>query len=331
MLTQQYQKIRFREDRAEMVTQALPETTAGQVLIKTHCSLISPGTERAALPRIWDDAGFRENPGYALAGEVIEVGPGVSAFQPGERVITLRNHASLMLASTDPWDTLKIPDGVSYEDATFLPLASVALHALRRAQITLGESVVILGAGIIGLALVQLARMDGARQVIILDLAENRLKLARDYGADLAINPSTEDTVARIFDATAGKGASLTIEATGNVSVLPLAFQFAAHGGRIVCAGLWEQDLPIPISLEFLARELSLIAAHQPHCPVSENLYWPWTQQENRKLLLELMAGGKLRVSEMLTHRFLAKDAPQVYERIKVGDRSMLGVLLEWE
>ena len=330
MPEREYQKIIFRDDRAELVTQTMPETAAGQVLIKTRCSLISPGTERAALTRIWDDAGFRENPGYALAGEVIEVGPGVSAFQAGERLITLRNHASLMLASTDPWDTLKIPDGVSYEDATFLPLASVALHALRRAQLTLGETVVILGAGIIGLTLVQLSRMDGARQVIILDLAENRLALARDYGADLAINPSTADAVLRIFEATAGKGASLTLEASGNVAVIPLAFQFAAHGGRIVCAGLWEQDLPIPISLEFLARELSLIAAHQPHCPVKENLYWPWTQQDNRKLLLDLMASGKLHVSEMLTHRFPVQEAAQVYERIKVGDRSMLGVLLDW-
>jgi 2-desacetyl-2-hydroxyethyl bacteriochlorophyllide A dehydrogenase len=330
MPDQKYIKIVFRDDRAELVTQDLPETATGYLLIKTHCSLISPGTERASLTRIWDDAGFRENPGYALAGEVVEIGSGVSTFQPGERVITLRNHASLMLASTDPWDTLKIPDGVSYEDATFLPLASVALHALRRAKISLGETVVILGAGIIGLTLVQLARIDGARQVIILDLANNRLKLALDFGADLAINPSSEDAAARIFEATGGKGASLTIEATGNVSVLPLAFQYAAHGGRIVCAGLWEQDVSIPISLEFLARELSLIAAHQPHCPVSENLYWPWTQQDNRRLLLDLMACGKLHVSEMLTHRFPAQEAPQVYERIKLGDRSMIGVLLDW-
>lgn len=330
MSARQSQKVIFRNDRAELVAQQLPATEADQVLIRTRCSLISPGTERAALTRIWDDAGFRENPGYALAGDVIEVGPRVTGFTLGDRVITLKNHASLMLASTDPWDTLKIPTGVSYEESTFLPLASVALHALRRAQITLGETVVILGAGIIGLTAVQLARMNGAQQVIILDLAENRLTLAQDYGADLAVNPAAEDTVAKIFDATAGKGASLTIEATGNVTVLPLAFKFAAHGGRIVCAGLWEQDLPIPINMEFLARELSLIAAHQPHCPVSENIYWPWTQQGNRKLLLDMMASGKLRVSEMLTHRFPVSAAAHVYEHIKVGDRSMLGVLLDW-
>jgi 2-desacetyl-2-hydroxyethyl bacteriochlorophyllide A dehydrogenase len=330
MSNRSYKKIIFEGERAERATRELPETGDGQILIQTVCSLISPGTERAALMRIWDDAGFRENPGYALAGEVIETGPGVRDLQPGDRVITLRNHASLMLASSDPWDTLKIPDGVSYETATFLPLASVALHALRRAQLSLGESVVILGAGIIGLTLVQLARMDGASRVIVLDLAENRLALARQYGADETINPTSADAVARIFEITGGKGAPLIIEATGNVSVLPLAFQLATHGGRIICAGLWEQDQPITISLEFLARELSIIAAHQPHCPVSENLYWTWTQQANRRLLLEMMASGKLHVAEMLTHRFPAQQAPQVYERIKTGDRSMLGVLLEW-
>jgi len=63
--------------------------------LKAHCSLISPGTERASLLRLWDDAEFRANPGYALAGEVIETGPGVTSFKPGDRTISLMNHARL--------------------------------------------------------------------------------------------------------------------------------------------------------------------------------------------------------------------------------------------
>jgi NADPH2:quinone reductase len=208
------------------------------MLIKTYCSLISPGKERAALTLIWDDADFCEHLGYALASEVIEVGQGVTCLPARDRAIILRNYASLMLASTNPWDTLKIPQEVSYEEATFLPLASVALHTLRRAQLMLRETVVIIGAGIIGLMLSQLARIDGARQIIILDLTDNRLVLAQEYGADMAINLSKEDATARIFEATGGKGKSLTIEATGNVSVLPMAFKFATNGGRIFCAGL---------------------------------------------------------------------------------------------
>ena len=331
MSTCNYTKIRFCDDRAEFAKAEFGELGPDEILIKTSRSLISPGTERAALTRIWDDTWFRENPGYSLAGEVIETGRNVRDFQAGDRVITLKNHANRMVASTNPWDTLKIPQGVSDEDATFLPLASVALHGLRRAQITLGEPLVILGAGIIGQVAVQLAKMDGAGQVIVLDLAGNRLEQARRYGADLTINPSQEDAQAKVFEATGGQGAPVILEATGNVRAIPEAIKLAAHGGRIICAGLTEGTTPIQFPMEFLARELSLIAAHQPHCPVTENLYWRWTQQANRKMLLDLLAAGKLRVSELVTHRFPASAAPEVYEQIKAYNKDMLGVILEWE
>ena len=76
--------------------------------------------------------------------------------------------------------------------------------------------------------------------------------------------------------------------------------------------------------------ELTLIAAFQPYCPTTDNLYWKWTQAANRNLLLDMIASGKLEVHEMLTHRFQAKEAPEVYERIKQGEAAMLGALLEW-
>jgi 2-desacetyl-2-hydroxyethyl bacteriochlorophyllide A dehydrogenase len=330
MKTQKITKIVFCEDRAELIEQELPELGPDQILVKTSCSLISPGTERAALTRVWDDAWFRENPGYALAGEVCEVGKDVKNFSVGERVLTLKNHASLSITSSNPWDTLKIQEGVSDEESTFMVLASVALHGLRRAQISLGETLVIIGAGIIGQMAVQLAKLDGAKKVIVLDMVDSRLEQARRYGADLTLNPAREDAVAQVFAATRGKGASVILEATGNVKAIPQAFKMAAHGGRIICCGLMEETTPIPFNLEFLARELSLIAAHQPHCPTADHIYWQWTQQANRELLLEYLAGGKIHAAEMITHRFKAEDAPQVYQQIKDMDPRMLGVILDW-
>lgn len=330
MTARVYDKIVFREDRAELIQEELPALGNGQVLVKTSCSLISPGTERSALTRAWDDAWFRNNPGYALAGEVIEVGKDVTNLVAGDRVITLRNHASLSITTPDPWDTLKIPDHVSYEISTFVVLASVALHGIRRANITLGETVLIMGAGIIGQITVQLAKMAGASHVILLDLIDDRLAQAKHYGADLTINPSREDALSKVFEATKGKGASLIIEATGNVKVIPQAFKLAAHGGRIVCVGLMEETVPIPFNLEFLSRELSLIAAHQPHCPVTDTLYWHWTQQANREYLMGLLAAGKLQVSELISHHYKPTAAPEIYARIKNGDPSLFGVILEW-
>lgn len=330
MVINKAQKIRFVEDKAELVETSLPELAKNQVLIKTHCSMISPGTERAALTRSWDDAGFRESPGYALAGEVVATGPETTGFKAGDRVITLMNHASYIVAPADPWVTLKIPDNVSYETATFLPLASVAMHAIRRARIEFGESIAIIGAGIIGQIAVQLAKMSGARQVMLLDLADNRLELGRRNGADVTVNPGKVNAVEEVLKHTGGKGASLVMEATGNTKVIPQAFKMAAFGGRVVCVGVMEEAVPIAFHKDFIQRELSLVAAFQPFCPTTENIYWRWTQQTNRQLLLELISQGKIHVDELITHRFQAKDAPQAYAKILVGDASMLGGMLEW-
>jgi 2-desacetyl-2-hydroxyethyl bacteriochlorophyllide A dehydrogenase len=325
-----YHKLVFQDSRARLVQESLPQPGTGELLLRANCSLISPGTEKAALKRLWDNAEFRANPGYALAGEVVESGPGVEDFQVGDRVVSLAPHGSFALVSAEPWVTLKIPDELSDERATFVVLASVALHAIRRAQITLGETFTIIGAGMIGQMATQLSRMDGARQVIVLDLAENRLALARQYGADVTINPAQEDAVARIFGVTGGAGASLILEAAGNPQVIPLAFKLAANGGRIVLTGALEEPVTLRFHEEFIRRELSLLAAFQPFNPTNENIYWRWTQQANRRLLLEFLQNGWLKVDEMLTHRIPGSQAPEIYERIKAGDTDLLGVLLDW-
>lgn len=327
---QTYQKVVFIDEHAELVDAQLPSLEENQVLVKTVCSLISPGTERAALTRVWDDAGFRANPGYSLAGDVIVVGKNVKDFKVGDRVFSLINHGNYAVVSTDPWATLRIPDGLSYDEATFTALASVAMHALRRLQVQLGDTVAIIGAGIIGQIATQLARMNGAQKVIVLDMADNRLALARNYGADLTINPGEEDAVEKLFAFTQGQGAPAILEVTGNTKVLPMAFKLAAVGGRICLAGMMAEPHPLAFHQEFLRRELTLVAAHQPHCPVIENIYYRWTQQENRRLVLAMLTEGKIKVSDMITHRFPAAKAPDAYEIIKAGDTDMLGALLDW-
>ena len=323
-------KIRFVDTQAEVVETRIGPPKADEVLIEARCSLISPGTERAALTRLWDDAAFREDPGYALAGDVTAVGNGVDDLKVGDRVVSLMNHGSHAVAPAVPWMVLPLPDGLSYEQATFSTLASVALHALRRLDLAFGETVVIIGAGIIGLLATQMARQGGARPVIVLDLADNRLEMAHRYGANLVINPGREDAVEAVFAATGGRGAPAILEATGNAQVIPQALKMAANGGRIVLTGALEEEVSISFHAEFIRRELSLLAAFQPFCPVEDNIYWRWTQQENRRLVLEMLASGELQVEKILTHRFAADEAPQVYERIREGDRDMLGVLLEW-
>jgi len=326
----QVQKIVFRDTQAELITHTLPAPQANQVLIRSKLSLISPGTERAALTRVWDDANFRTNPGYALAGEVISAGENAAGLQAGQRVISLVGHASMALASTDPWVTLPVPDAVRDDEAVFIPLASVALHALRRANLELGETLLVIGLGIIGQIAISLTRLHGARQIIAMDLSDQRLELASLRGADQTINPTHEDPVSRIMGLTAGEGAPVILDATGNTRMIPQTFKLASIGGRIVTVGIIDEQAELHFFKEFQQRELTLIAANQPRCPTTPTIRQPWTQQANRQYLLELMAAGKLPVRELITHRFLSSQAARAYEQVKDGSPEMLGCLLDW-
>ncbi len=323
-------KIIFRETHAELVEERIAGPVEDEVLIRSECSLISPGTERAALTRLWDDAIFRANPGYALVGRVEQTGSQVATLRPGERVLALAGHADLTTASADAWVTLPVPEDVSSEAATFVVLGSVALHAIHRARIQYGEDCLILGAGIIGLLALQMARTGGARRVIVLDPVEERLALASRLGADLALNPGDTSTRELVLEATGGRGPQVVLESAGNPQAVLDAFQMAAIGGRIVCVGLMEAPVTIRFHKEFIQHELELISAYQPLAPTQETLYWRWTQQANRRLLLEMLAEGKLEVEKLITHRVPAAQAPEFYERLKKGNAGMLGVMLNW-
>lgn len=324
------QKIRFQKDRAELHEHELSAPEAGQALICAHLSLISPGTERAALLGVWNDPVFRANPGYALVGEVIQSGENPAGISPSQRVVSLVGHASLALASTEPWVTLPIPDRVNDETAAFLPLASVALHALRRSKLELGEQILIIGLGIIGQIAVTLAKMQGAGKVIVMDTSEQRLELARLRGADAMILPGNEDPEKRIKSLTHGEGVPVILDATGNTRHIPENFRLAALGGRIVTIGIIDEQVAFTFKKEFMQRELTLLAASQPRCPIVPTIYQRWTQQANRQYLLELMAEGKIPVDDLITHRFPANEAPQVYEWLKQADPSLLGCILDW-
>jgi L-iditol 2-dehydrogenase len=325
----QASKIVFRDTNARLTSHFLNEPGEKEVLIKAHLSLISPGTERAALTGVWNDPVFRENPGYSLAGEITAAGPG-ARFSVGDHVISLVNHASHSLASAEPWVTLKIPPAVTEESALLLPLASVALHALRRARLDLGETIVIIGMGLIGQTAASLAQMQGARQVIVVDQLEERLELARQRGFQELVNARQEDPVARVMALTSGEGAPVILDSTGNNQVIPKAFKMAALGGRVVTVGIINEDVSFHFHREFMQRELSLLAASQPRCPTTPTPAWRWTQQANRQLLLEWMASGKLEVASLISHRFPARQAPEVYARLVGGDPSLLGIVLDW-
>ena len=362
-------RIVFAEGGAELREYRLRALRPGELLVRARCSLVSIGTETtlyiarrwAPAPaggaeqgasdewdfedygrgETWDMERNRSFPGYALAGDVVAVGEKVANFAIGDRVVALHHHADLAILPTHPSITLKIPDGVSYEDATFCVLGSVSLHAIHRANLRLGEDVVVMGAGLVGLLAMQLARLSGATPVVAVDLSPRRLELALRVGADFAINPNSEDLVARVRELTGPEGASCTIEAVGNPAVLQSCMQVCAPGARVVVMGAIVGKVELDMYSEFIFRELTLIASQQPRNPVQDSIYYHLTGQRNRRTMLDLIRRRAVNVTDLLTHRYPYTEAPEVYRLLGEakradydtrGDvhRDMIGVLIEW-
>ena len=361
-------RIAFTDRGAEIRTYKLRPLKSNEVLVKARCSLVSIGTETTLyLSRRWqeadtasvagedvwdfDDYGQGETwdmernrrfPGYALAGDVIDRGDAVEDLEIGDRVITLNHHADYAICPVRPDIILKIPDGVSYEDSTFCVLGSVALHAIHRAELRLGEDVVIMGAGLVGLLALQLAKLAGGRPAISVDLSPSRLELAAKLGADFTINPNRDDPVGRIREILGGEGASCTIEAVGNPAVLQACMRVAAPGARVVVMGAIVGAVTLDMYSEFIFRELTLIASQQPRNPVEDSIYYHLTGQRNRMTLLDMIRTHSINTGDLITHRFPYADAPEVYRLLgeaKAADydadgdvhRDMIGVMFDWQ
>jgi predicted dehydrogenase/threonine dehydrogenase-like Zn-dependent dehydrogenase len=274
--------------------------------------------------------------GYCNAGVVVETGSRVERFTPGDRVVTNGPHAEYVRVP----HTLaaRIPDGVSFEDAAFAPLAAIGLQGLRLAEPTLGETVVVYGLGLIGLLTVQLARAAGCR-VIGIERSAERAGLARSWGAEVVRAEEGVDVAGAILDLTGGEGADavLLTLATDSSDPVHAAATMSRKRGRIVLVGVSGLQLRRD---DFYRKELSF----QVSCSYGPGRYDPqheergvdypaafvrWTEGRNFDAVLGLMADGRLDPSPLVTHRFPLKDAEQAYA-VVAGSEPSLGIVLSY-
>lgn len=274
--------------------------------------------------------------GYCNAGVVVETGSRVERFTPGDRVVTNGPHAEYVRVP----HTLaaRIPDGVSFEDAAFAPLAAIGLQGLRLAQPTLGETVVVYGLGLIGLLTVQLARAAGCR-VIGIERSAERAGLARSWGAEVVRAEEGVDVAGAILDLTGGEGADavLLTLATDSSDPVHAAATMSRKRGRIVLVGVSGLQLRRD---DFYRKELSF----QVSCSYGPGRYDPqheergvdypaafvrWTEGRNFDAVLGLMADGRLDPSPLVTHRFALEEAERAYA-VVAGSEPSLGIVLSY-
>lgn len=217
-----------------------------------------------------------------------------------------------------------LPDDLSFEHAALIEPSTVARHMLALGDFKSGQTAVVLGAGSIGLMLVQWLRILGASQIIVTDVLEDNLKIARKVGAHLTLNPAEVDVVKEV-QKLVGDGADLTLEVTGVPQVLEQTLSITRPRGKVVLAGNQPLDKSLPLAFieNMMRREISLIG-----CFMSYSAPFPgheWTET------IAALLNGSLDMESLISHRFPLSKAPEVFEKIGADQLAHQKIILNPE
>lgn len=331
-----------------------PQVRSGQVLIQTTRTLVSLGTERmlvefgkanfiakakqqpdkvkqvldkmktdGVLPTLEAVFNKLNQPlalGYCNVGRVVAVGKGVSEFQVGDRVASNGHHAEFVAVPKNL--VAKIPDNVSDEEATFTVIGAIGLQGIRLVKPTFGETVVVIGLGLIGLVAAELLRANGCK-VIGIDFDQQKVDIAKGKGI-IAINPNKGiDSVKFVEDITNGVGADAAVITASSKSneIIHQAANMSRKRGRIVLVGVIGLDIQ---RADFYEKELSF----QVSCSYGPGRYdddyeqkgidYPigyvrWTEKRNFEAVLESISLGQLNVIPLITERVKLEDYQEIY------------------
>ncbi len=278
--------------------------------------------------------------GYSLCGRVEDVGAQANEFSIDERVACAgagyANHAEMNYVPR--LLTARVPEGVSNEAAAYTTVGAIALQGIRNADVRLGETVAVIGLGLLGQLSVQILRASGCR-VIGIDVSKERAELAARLGADPALTPQ-DPVEERVAAATWGRGvdAILITAATASNAPIELAARLARDRARVVMVGVTGMEIP---RKPYFEKELTFLVSRSygpgRYDPQYEERghdypagYVRWTEQRNLEAFLDLIAAGTVQPELLTTHRFAIGDAEQAFELILTGREPYLGVVLTY-
>jgi 2-desacetyl-2-hydroxyethyl bacteriochlorophyllide A dehydrogenase len=318
--------------RAELVEVDFPALEADKILVETEYTLVSAGTERDALlgrPNTAHE--FPARLGYCGTGVVRETGGAVRNFTKGDRVLVYHGyHASF--CSVREEQLTKVEDhAIPSIEAAFVIIAAMSLGGLRKTRMEIGESVLVMGQGILGILATQLARLGGGIPVIAADIREDRRKLALETGADRAFSPDDPDFAGMVREAAGGKGVNAVIEVTGVSKAMKQALECCAPMARVALLGCTRvSDCPIDYYQLVHKPGVSLIGAHNFVRPKSESYPHHWTNQDDCKTLLRMIGAKRLRIRPLISEIHPPGDAPEVYRRLTSDPFFPLGLVFAW-
>lgn len=285
--------------------------------------------------------------GHEAAGVVAEVGSGVTEYQPGDPItfdstvscgecyfcrrgnINLcdnrmvlgvscgdyRRHGAFAEYVTVPKHICyKLPEGLSFEHAAMIEAVSVAVHAANRTPVTLGDTAVVVGSGMIGLLAIQAIRLAGCSTVIAVDLDNDRLKKAKSLGANVTLNAGDVDVPEEVRKLTNGRGADVVLEVVGATATIKTAIESARKGGAITLVGNLAPNVEMPLQ-SIVTRELSVFgtcasSGEYPAC-------------------IDLLARGAIRVEEMITATASLDEGADWFARLYDGEPGAMKVIID--
>ena len=334
----------------------IPKPGPGEVLIKNHYSVVSSGTELAAIEvantsvgeklqnssniekglnllkndgvkAVWN-AVFPKNLiplqlGYSSAGEVVQTGKGVSGFHVGDMVVSNGNHAEYVSVNQNL--CVRIPDNADIKESAFTVLGSIALHGLRLSETSLGSKVVVIGLGIVGQLVCRLAEAQGS-EVIGIDPDEKRTEGNKNYFTSID-KASIQDVDSVIITA-----------ATSSNEPIEVATKIARNKAKIVVVG----DIPLNISRnEFYYKELELVVSKSygpgrydkqyevlgKDYPIE---YVRWTENRNFEAFIKLLSQGQIHLLDLVSEEVSFDEAPSVYKKF-TEETKPLSVVLRYD
>jgi len=336
------------EQTLRFETFKLPEKlTEGQVLVQTERTVVSAGTELANYTGLESDTRqkgawceYPWTPGYGGVGRVLAVGPGVQKINPkvtpGARVYGIFKHASHALVDLG-WELcVPVPDDLDSTEAVLGRMCGVAITAYQRARVTLGDTVVVFGLGMVGNLAGQFFARAGA-DVIGLDISASRRALASQTGFGETLDPaglSEKRLLARLLKRADGARPAVVVDAVGDSRIIERAAQIVADNGQVILLGT--PRAPYHTDSTALLKRVhfhgvSVVGALEWTIPLLKRQNRGVSTEANTELIFRLIASGGLQVLPLCSHILPPADLDSAYQGLLHQKDTYLGVVLDWE
>lgn len=323
-----------------------PEISANDVLVQVRACGICGSDIHG-----YDGSTGRRIPplvmGHEAAGVITEVGDQVTAFKVGDRVtfdstvscgqcffcrrgdINLcdnrmvlgvscgeyrRHGAFAEYVSVPQHICYQLPEGLPFEHAAMIEAVSIAVHAANRTPVSLGDTAVVVGSGMIGLLVIQAMRLAGCGQIIAVDLEENRLVKAKELGADIGLKGDAVDVPAEVRKLTGGRGADVVLEVVGVAATVNTAIACARKGGTITLVGNLAPKVEMPLQA-IVTKELTI------HGSCASRGEYP--------ACIELLERRAIRVDPLITATISLQDGPAWFQRLYAGEPGAMKVIVD--